>query len=113
MIDWGSMLAGDAAPAATSPAVSPAKLAAPELRTGKSVCAIILARERAGDDRRRCDECGNLASHGLCLAAYHREIKASRRFMPIQDMLQRCKGFAPLPGDPDRRRGKDKWPGLE
>lgn len=74
--------------------------------------AEIAARERAGDDRRRCTECGNLAERGACLAAHRGEIKASRSYAPIRELLRRCEGFAPLDTDPDPRPGRERWPGL-
>lgn len=71
--------------------------------------ADIAAREREGDDRRRCGECGNLGERGVCLAAQRREIVAARGYTPMRDILRRCEGFAPLPNDPDQRHGRAKW----
>jgi hypothetical protein len=72
----------------------------------------IAAREREGDTRRRCTECGNLGERGICLAAQRRQIVASRNYTPIRDMLRRCEGFAPLPTDPDQTPGRTKWAWL-
>lgn len=70
------------------------------------------ARERMGDNRRRCAECGNLASNGRCLAVARRELVASRTYAPAPDWLRRCECFKPLPNDPDQQPGRDRWPGL-
>lgn len=107
MIDWGAMLAGDAPPM-ESPALPMAEPAQGEASPDPS----IVARETEGDNRRRCAECGNLGERGLCLAAQRGEIKASRHYMPLRDILRRCEGFAALPGDPDQRRALVRWPGL-
>jgi hypothetical protein len=64
------------------------------------------------DDRRRCDQCANLTERGLCLAAWRGEIVANRSYEPVRDWLRRCEGYAPGPDDPDRRAGREKWPGL-
>ena len=64
------------------------------------------------DDRRRCDQCANLTGRGLCLAAGRGEIVASRTYEPIRDLLRRCEGYAPGTDDPDRRHGRERWPGL-
>lgn len=64
------------------------------------------------DDLRRCDQCANLTVRGLCLAARRGEIVAGRGYEPIRDLPRRCEGYAPGPNDPDRRPGRDRWPGL-
>lgn len=69
----------------------------------------IATREREGDNRRRCTECGNLGERGICLAAQRGEIVASRSYTPVRDILRRCEGFAPLPNDPDQTAGRIKW----
>lgn len=69
----------------------------------------IAARERDGDNRRRCIECGNLGERGICMAAQRGQFVASRNYTPVRDILRRCEGFAPLPTDPDQRYGLDKW----
>ena len=106
MIDWGALLASDAPPPI------PAPTAAHQSEVGQSPDAEIASREAGGDNRRRCTECGNRAQHGLCLAARQGEIKASRQYMPMRDILRRCEGFAPLPSDPDQRLSVERWPGL-
>jgi hypothetical protein len=72
----------------------------------------IADREREGDNRRRCIECGNLGERGICLAAQRGQVLASRDYTPIRDLLRRCEGFAPLPTDPDQTPGRIKWAGL-
>ena len=71
---------------------------------------VITAREKDGDNRRFCTECGNLNEDGECLAAKRKEIvTASEKYTPILDLPRRCEAFQPLPGDPDQRHGRDKW----
>lgn len=123
MIDWGALLA-DGQPAATAPAsderdagcvpASTLELApyAAEEPGNASAIPGIEARERRGDNRRYCIECGNLTESGRCLAAMRRQIAASRNYEPIRDILRRCEGFNPLPTDPDQRQGWDRWPGI-
>ena len=64
------------------------------------------------DDRRYCAQCANLAPSGLCLAARRGEIIASRTYHPVDHLPRRCEGYAPGPDDPDRRTGRERWPGL-
>lgn len=64
------------------------------------------------DDRRHCAQCTNLAPSGLCLAARRGEIIASRTYHPVDHLPRRCEGYAPGPDDPDRRPGRERWPGL-
>lgn len=112
MIDWDSMLhRGDARPAVLSE-TGPEKAAAMEGAIPAAGLPGIGSPERVRDNRRRCAECGNLASNGRCLAAARRDIIASRTYAPAPDMLRRCAGFKPLPDDPDQRPGRDRWPGL-
>lgn len=106
MIDWAAIL-----PAAT-PDQSPAHRALVPGDAAPHVPdpgAPITARELAGDNRRRCIECGNLSERGQCLAAQRGEIVASRSYTPIRDLLRRCEGFKPLPSDPDQTPGRFKW----
>jgi hypothetical protein len=63
------------------------------------------------DDRRRCEQCENLVGRH-CLAAKRGEIVASRNYEPIRDMLKRCEGYTPGADEPDRRHGRERWPGL-
>ena len=105
-INWDALLP-PASPAVVSDADTP------ESRGGEMPAgAGIAAREREGDDRRRCSECGNLGERGACLAAYRGEIVASRSYSPMRDILRRCEGFMPLSSDPDQRHGRDKWARL-
>jgi len=62
-------------------------------------------------DLRTCMQCANLIAR-RCLAAKRGEIVASRTYQPIRDMLRRCEGYAPGADDPDRRHGRERWPGL-
>lgn len=63
------------------------------------------------DDRRTCPQCANLIAR-RCHAAKRGEIVASRDYEPIRDLPRRCEGYAPGPDDPDRRPGRERWPGL-
>ena len=112
MIDWDGMLHGGEAPAPVSDEAGQG--AAP--KTPAAALPVLLpgidSPERAGDNRRRCVECGSLARNGRCLAAARGEIVASRSYAPAPDWLRRCEGFRPLPNDPDQRQGQDRWPGI-
>lgn len=100
-IDWDALLP----PKSPEPAelLEPAELEQPATDAG------IAAREREGDNRRRCTECGNLGERGICHAAQRGQILASRSYTPIRDLLRRCEGFAPMPTDPDQTPGRIKW----
>ncbi len=63
------------------------------------------------DDRRTCDQCANLIAR-RCQAAKRGEIVASRNYEPIRDLPRRCEGYAPGAEDPDRRHGRERWPGI-
>lgn len=105
-IDWDALLLS------TSPAIA-SNGDAPDARCEEVPAgAGIASREREGDDRRRCSECGNLGERGVCLAAYRGEIVAGRGYSPMRDILRRCEGFMPLLSDPDQRHGRDKWAWL-
>ena len=111
MIDWNGMLSvGDTQPQKQSKTGQESR---PERRASAAAgLPGIDAAERAGDNRRRCAECGNLASNGRCLAAARRELVASRTYAPAPEWLRRCECFKPLPNDPDQEAGRDRWPGL-
>jgi hypothetical protein len=113
-IDWGALLAGDASPPKVGAGDTAPKREAEEVTAAGQTAfdAGIAARETEGDNRRRCAECGNLAEHGLCLAARRGEIGAARSYTPERDRLRRCEGFAPLPTDPDQCPPAVRWPGL-
>lgn len=64
------------------------------------------------DDRRHCAQCENLSPGGLCLAPQRGEIIASLTYHPVDGIPRRCEGYAPGPNDPDRRAGRERWPGL-
>jgi hypothetical protein len=54
-------------------------------------------RDRKGDDRRMCIECSHLERSGRCaMARAGRLDGADRRLEPVQTVLQRCEGFAPV-----------------
>jgi hypothetical protein len=104
-IDWDALL--PAKP--TEPAE---KVGAGGTATGHEQPATdpgIAAREREGDNRRRCIECGNLGERGICLAAQRGQIVAGRSYTPVRDLLRRCEAFMPLPSDPDQTPGSIKW----
>ena len=63
------------------------------------------------DDLRACGQCANLRAR-QCLAAKRGEIAASRNHEPVRDIPRRCEGYAPGADDPDRRQGRERWPGL-
>ena len=112
MIDWDAMLSGgDVQPPAHIEAGQVTAAASEAMDTAAALPGIGDPK-RAGDNRRRCAECGNLASNGRCLAAARRELVASRTYAPAPDWLRRCECFKPLPSDPDQRAGRDRWPGL-
>lgn len=51
-------------------------------------------RDHDRDDRRVCAECVNLAQDGSCMPARQGRMRnVSRRFEPVQDLLQRCDHF--------------------
>ncbi|NJD33936.1 MAG: hypothetical protein FIA96_03715 [Betaproteobacteria bacterium] len=110
MIDWDALLpaappATPATPATSAPRPEPAPAPPAADAPGESRAA----PWRDGDNRRRCTDCGNLNERGLCLAAHRGEIKASRSYTPIRELLRRCEGFKPLPDDPDQRTAWDRW----
>jgi len=37
---------------------------------------------------------------------------AGREYHPAPDLPKRCEGFVPMAVDPDRRRGRERWPAL-
>lgn len=110
-IDWDELLppkqTGSAEPQQKVGAGGTA--GADELPDDPAPATGIAAREAAGDNRRRCTECGNLNERGICRAAERGEIVAGRSYTPIRDLLRRCEGFAPLPTDPDQTPGREKW----
>ncbi|MBK5966465.1 hypothetical protein CCR95_20900 [Thiocystis minor] len=65
------------------------------------------------DDRRTCRQCRNLSRNGRCQAAEAGRLPLTgTRYEPDQNALQRCVGYAPGADDPDRRPGKERYPGL-
>jgi hypothetical protein len=80
---------------------------------GSATVAVFTEAEPIGDDdRRTCEQCGNLTGRGLCLAARRGAIVASRSYEPIRDFPRRCDGYMPGADDADRRPGPERWPGL-
>lgn len=64
-------------------------------------------------DLRPCAWCRNLARSGRCLAAARGELRASRDYEPtFPGQPQRCIGYDPKDDDPDRTRGRERWPEL-
>lgn len=108
-IDWDALLPPKQTAAANTKATMEA---ADEQHEQPAPDAGIVAREQQGDDRRRCTECRNLGERGVCVAATHGLIAASRSYVPIRDILRRCEGFTPLPSDPDQTPGHIKWAWL-
>jgi hypothetical protein len=75
------------------------------------------AKPSLADDRRRCTMCRNLArpdnrGERRCLAAPRGELTGTataRNYHPQTDFPKRCEGYAPMPGDPDQRPGRERW----
>lgn len=66
------------------------------------------------DDRRYCDQCMNLR-RDVCTIAEPKTgalVVANRGYRPVREPPRRCAGYAPGPDDPDRRPGRERWPGL-
>jgi hypothetical protein len=66
------------------------------------------------DDRRYCDQCKNLR-RDVCTIAEPKTgalVVANRGYRPVREPPRRCAGYAPGPDDPDRRPGRERWPGL-
>lgn len=65
------------------------------------------------DNRRPCACCAQRTNDtGRCLAVDRRELIGRAPYLPLAFMLLRCVAFLPLPGDPDQRPGRLRWPGL-
>lgn len=62
------------------------------------------------DNRRRCDQCANLTKAGKCIA--WQAVNVRRGYEPVRDIPRRCEGYQPGLDDPDRRHGRERWPGL-
>jgi hypothetical protein len=75
-------------------------------------CGATWPTVRETDERQTCQRCSNLTAGGRCLAAVRGELPSvAKSYSPVL-VLRRCEGFAPLPGDADRRTGRERWPGL-
>jgi len=67
----------------------------------------------ADDDRRCCNQCGNLRAGVCAIASPGGVVSAIRGYRPaLPDMLQRCAGYLPNALDIDQRTGGDRWPGM-
>lgn len=56
------------------------------------------------DDRITCQRCANLC-RGFCQAD-------KRQFRPVVDLLRRCLDYVPAKNEQDKRKGRQRWPGL-
>ncbi len=84
------------------------------------------------DDRRHCCECRRLIQKSIdvtpkapkagnfpLLDAHPKQkfetamICNHFGFTPANEVPRRCEHFRPLPGDPDQRPGRERWPGLD
>jgi hypothetical protein len=63
------------------------------------------------DDRRTCNQCANLIAR-RCQVAKRYAIVSSGSDEPMRSIPRRCEGYAPGADDPDRRHGRERWPGL-
>lgn len=55
------------------------------------------AQKPCGDERRHCDECGNLDKYGYCLAALRGELDGlARKYQPWRGLPRRCDCFRPI-----------------
>ncbi|MCC6195165.1 MAG: hypothetical protein IT518_11905 [Burkholderiales bacterium] len=90
--------------------------ARPYLPTYGLMTDLPIALREPDDDRRRCDECGNLTTTPRgprCRAAARGERPngvATRDYLPMLGMLGRCASFVALLGDPDQRTAAERWP---
>lgn len=59
------------------------------------LAASLKRRDREGDDRRTCQECGQLSTNGRCKAAARGALGpgVDQRLEPVQAVLMRCQGF--------------------
>ena len=89
-------------------ASKPKKPAAPE--TEKFPRKAIPCQSGPSDDEKGRAYANLIARR--CQAAKRGEIVASRNYEPIRDLPRRCEGYAPGADDPDRRHGRERWPGL-
>lgn len=64
------------------------------------------------DDRRTCNQCLNLRGRVCTVAKPGGLVSASAGYRPDPETLQRCAGYAPGADDPDKRNGRERWPGL-
>ena len=58
-----------------------------------------------------CEACRNLTTL-RDRDGFRRCSAALRRRNPVPDIGRRCEYFRPLPGDPDQRTGRERWPML-
>lgn len=83
---------------------SPDALAAEPIEPGR--------RLAGDDDRRTCNQCGNLRD-GVCLVARPGgPVSAVRGYRPsLVGIPIRCAGFSPNADDTHQRTGRERWPG--
>lgn len=78
----------------------------------RKVASVTAEFDPAPDDRRTCFVCLNFRA-GRCLAAWRGELQnTARKYRPDPERFRRCEGYQPGPDDPDRRHGRERWPGL-
>lgn len=81
-------------------------------KVARKVASVAAEFDPAPDDRRTCFVCTNYRA-GRCLAAWRGELpNTSRKYRPDPERLRRCEGYQPGTDDPDRRHGRERWPGL-
>ena len=65
------------------------------------------------DDRRRCNQCGNLRAGACTAASPGAAVSAIVGYRPASPgVLQRCAGYSPYASDTDQRPGRERWTGL-
>lgn len=66
----------------------------------------------AEDNRRRCTQCANLSGRVCRIAEPGGLVSAQRKHEPVKGIPRRSEGYSPGADDPDRRHGRERWPGL-
>ncbi len=87
---------------------------APAVREAKAqVLALLAPTPKTIDtDRRTCTECIELQGTRCTAAARGELAHAARVYEPPLERLHRCIGYRPGPEDPDRRTGRERYPGM-
>lgn len=81
---------------------------------GYRAMAAELGNDLEHDDRRHCDQCANLR-RDVCTIAEPKAgalVMANRGYRPVREPPRRCAGYALGPDDPDKRTGRERWPGI-